>query len=223
MQVKRETEGQLSMNDYALPEVKIRLKLADGEKLYSTDPISSPHEVARVLGDHLMRYLDREFVFAVQLDNQLRGISFTAVASSGINHCEVPIQNVFKAAILSNAASIMVAHNHPSGDPTPSEADFDLTKHLIAAGELMGIPIVDHVIVAAGSGEQFSFRQSTDLFDRNYQISELPGKTAAEKPSVLEYLKKGKTRGEAASGKDKASVSDRHWMATKCSASSERV
>lgn len=221
--MRRDTEGQLSMNDYALPEVKIRLKLADGEKLYSTDPISSPYEAARVLGDHLMRYLDREFVFAVQLDNQLRGISFTAVASSGINHCEVPIQNVFKAAILSNAASIMVAHNHPSGDQTPSEADFELTKHLIAAGQLMGIPLVDHVIVAAGTGEQFSFRQSTDVFDRDYQISEVSGVAAAEKPSVLEYLKKEKSRIGSARQKDTGHSSQKPQLEQRSSTFSERM
>jgi len=56
---------------------------------------------------------------------------------------------VFKAAVVANAAAVIVLHNHPSGDPTPSEDDWQVTERLKAAGEILGITVIDHVIVAA--------------------------------------------------------------------------
>jgi DNA repair protein RadC len=65
-------------------------------------------------------------------------------------------REVFRAALLSNAARIIVAHNHPSGDPTPSPADRLLTARLVSAGEILGIPLADHLVV--GDGTWVSFR-----------------------------------------------------------------
>jgi len=66
-------------------------------------------------------------------------------------------REIFKASILSNCARLIIAHNHPSGDPTPSNADFSFTNRIVEAGELVGIEIVDHVIVSPT--EYYSFAE----------------------------------------------------------------
>lgn len=69
------------------------------------------------------------------------------------------MSNIFKTAILSNATQIMVFHNHPSGDPTPSEVDKEVTRNIGRAGGLMNIAIVDHIIVGA-TGSYYSFSEN---------------------------------------------------------------
>ena len=64
---------------------------------------------------------------------------------------------MFRAAILANAAGIVAGHNHPSGDPTPSPDDIALTRRLVTAGEVLGVPLLDHIIV--GDGRYYSFKE----------------------------------------------------------------
>lgn len=92
---------------------------------------------------------DRESFYAIHLDTQNRAIGVEEIAKGSIDSVETSPREVFKAAILSNAKAILVAHNHPSGNATPSNADIDMTANLIRAGNFLGIPIRDHVIVAA--------------------------------------------------------------------------
>jgi DNA repair protein RadC len=68
---------------------------------------------------------------------------------------------VFKAALLANAAGIIAAHVHPSGDPTPSADDLEVTGRLAAAGDILGVPVLDHIII--GDGRYFSFKESGRL------------------------------------------------------------
>ena len=68
---------------------------------------------------------------------------------------------MFKAALLANAAAIILTHNHPSGDPTPSADDVGLTRRLVDAGTLLGVDVLDHVIV--GDGRYYSFREGARL------------------------------------------------------------
>jgi len=70
-------------------------------------------------------------------------------------------REVFKAALLANAAAIILTHNHPSGDPTPSADDMALTRRLAEAGTLIGVEVLDHIIV--GDGRYFSFREGGRL------------------------------------------------------------
>lgn len=67
-------------------------------------------------------------------------------------------RDVFKAGLLANAACVIVAHNHPSGDPSPSPEDIVLTRRLIDGGHLLGIPVLDHIVI--GHGRYFSFKES---------------------------------------------------------------
>ena len=83
----------------------------------------------------------------VLLDSKHRVLRSTIVASGTLNTTIVQPRDVFREALLGGAAAVVAFHNHPSGDPTPSADDIDLTRRLSAAGELMGIELVDHVVL----------------------------------------------------------------------------
>ena len=150
---------------YELKQVKVRLKLAEAEPLYSTEQITTPDKAAEVMAQALAQ-MDREYCCVVNLDGANHPINFNVVSIGDVNQAHVPIQNVFKSAILSNAASIMMFHNHPSGSTHASKEDIEVTKKLIEAGRIMNIPVLDHIIVAGGSAEHFSFRDNNpEMFD----------------------------------------------------------
>lgn len=93
------------------------------------------------------RNADREsfYVLAIDSQNQVQGVEEVARGSAG--DVAVHPREVFKVATLLNAAAVIVAHNHPSGQTAPSDADIDLTQRLVAAGKLLGIPVLDHLVV----------------------------------------------------------------------------
>lgn len=158
----RQQPHQQTLDEYALPEVRIRLE--EGTKLYSQVPMSGPDEAARVMAGMLSQ-MDREYFCVVNCDAQLRAINYNVVAVGGIRECPVPVPNVFKSAILSNAASIILLHNHPSGNLTPSDEDLEVTKKLCMAGADLDIPIVDHLIVGGGDPWNYYSMQSEGDLD----------------------------------------------------------
>ena len=83
----------------------------------------------------------------VLLDSKHRVLRTTIIASGTLNATVVEPRDVFREAILGAAAALVVFHNHPSGDPLPSPDDVDLTRRLAAAGVLMGIDLVDHIVL----------------------------------------------------------------------------
>ena len=107
--------------------------------------VSTPEEVAKVLREYF-RDRDREELVVCLLDmaNSLVGLHVASVG--GLAASIVEPRQVFKAAILANAAAIIVAHPHPSGNPEPSREDVRVTRQLAEAGRLMGIPLHDHII-----------------------------------------------------------------------------
>lgn len=122
------------------------------------DPFRGAADVAAYLlrAGHADR--DRE-AFVVLLVNVKNRIIAEEVVSIGIlDGSLIHPREVFKAAISASAAAIVVCHNHPSGDTTPSQSDREATKRLRDAGTLLGIPVVDHVIVSPG-GNYYSFRE----------------------------------------------------------------
>lgn len=114
----------------------------------------------KTAADMLQRYLhgiDREHFVVLLLDTKHHVIGIHTVSIGNLNSSLVHPREVFKAAILGNAAAIILGHNHPSGDPTPSFEDKELTKRLKAAGELLGIPVLDHIVI--GDDTHVSFQQ----------------------------------------------------------------
>ena len=150
---------------YELKQVQVRLRLAEAEPLYSTEPITDSDRAVNVMARALAE-MDREYVCVVNLDTQRHPINFNIVSIGDIDQAQIPIQNVFKAAILSNAKSIIALHCHPSGSIVPSKPDLDVTKRMVEAGRIMGIPVTDHIIVAGGTADHTSIRQSNpELFN----------------------------------------------------------
>jgi len=108
--------------------------------------LDRPEVVAEVFAP--MTSLDRECVAVALLDARHRLIAVHAVHVGTPTHSYVGPGDVFKAAILTNASGIVLVHNHPSGDPSPSEDDAELYRRLKRAGELLGVAVLDHVVVA---------------------------------------------------------------------------
>lgn len=127
--------------------------------------LHTSHEAASLIRRHLQG-ADREHFIALMLNrkNAIIGINTVSVGTLTASLCHP--REVFKPAILSNAASIICAHNHPSGDVQPSSEDRILTKRLVEAGKLLGINVVDHIIVGDGTTAYFSFADN-DLLERS--------------------------------------------------------
>jgi DNA repair protein RadC len=104
---------------------------------------------------------DREAFIVLLLDVKHRVIAEEVVTIGILDGSLIHPREVFKAAVAGSAAGIIIAHNHPSGDPKPSGQDAEVTKRLRKAGEILGIPVVDHVIVGS-TGAHFSFREGGD-------------------------------------------------------------
>ncbi len=119
----------------------------------------------------VLSQMDREYCCVVNLDGANHPINFNVVSIGDVNQAHVPIQNVFKSAILSNASSIMMFHNHPSGSVQASREDIDVTKRLIEAGRIMNIPVLDHIIVGGGTAERFSFKEANPKDFRGHSMS----------------------------------------------------
>ena len=111
-------------------------------------PITTVEAAAAVLRPALL-HRQREHVVALLLDTRHRLIRMSPIAVGSLSASLVHPRELFKEAIAASAAAVLVAHNHPSGDPTPSEHDVALTRRLTAAGAMLGIEVVDHLIVAA--------------------------------------------------------------------------
>ncbi|MBE0568668.1 MAG: DNA repair protein RadC [Deltaproteobacteria bacterium] len=121
-------------------------------------PFRSADDVVRRM--HAAGHADRDReCFVAFLLNTKHNIIAEEVVSIGIlDGSLVHPREVYKAAVCAGAASVIVAHNHPSGDTTPSVQDREVTTRLRDAGKIIGIPLVDHVIVGAGTSDFFSFR-----------------------------------------------------------------
>ena len=122
----------------------------------SKPPIRTPQDVADMFMSEL-RYLKKEIFKGVYLDTKNRVIADETVSMGSLNTNIVHPREVFKKAIEKSAASIILVHNHPSGDPTPSNEDIELTKRMREAGNLLGIEVFDHVII--GDGKYISLKE----------------------------------------------------------------
>lgn len=155
---KKQTDNQLSFDDYQLRQVDIRLKLMDGPAYYSKTPILNASDAVDVMQD-VLKELDREWVCVVNLDNHLKPVNFNVVSIGSINLSLAPVQNILKSGLLSNCNRLILLHNHPSGELTPSDEDNQLTKRVTEAAKLLEMEVLDHVIVGGQTGEIYSFRE----------------------------------------------------------------
>ena len=127
---------------------------------YERLDFSNPDAIARYYMED-MRYLDKEHLILVMLDNRCRLIKDQVISVGTVNASLVTPREIFMEALRFRAVSIVVIHNHPSGDASPSGQDIDVTSRLMKAGEIMGISLVDHIII--GDNDYTSFREKQYL------------------------------------------------------------
>ena len=116
---------------------------------YAVGQINKPDQAAELFEDFVGN-ADREHTVALFLSTKNYPTAISTIGVGTLSTTALHPREVFKAAILANSAAIILAHNHPSGDPTPSKEDIAVTKRLAAAGEIIGIQVLDHVIVGDG-------------------------------------------------------------------------
>ena len=133
-------------NAYKIPEVQVRMYLQEVQSVRSALPIRSTRDAGRVLQEQFAD-ADREYFISIYLDAQGRPISYHIAGIGSV--CSVPfaVDSVFKVALLQNASSIILCHNHPGGTLSPSQEDIDSTRVMIDIGRVLGIRILDHFIL----------------------------------------------------------------------------
>lgn len=134
----------------------VSVRLVREPSLYGGREIHSPRDAAFVMAQELKDY-DREAFCIINLKQSGEVINMSLVSLGTLNASLVSTREVFKSSILSNAASIIAVHNHPSGRLLPSAEDLAVTRKLLNAGRLPDIRLLDHIIVAGGTGELLSF------------------------------------------------------------------
>ena len=147
----------------SIPVFKVTL-VREGKMPWGETRIRNSQMVSALLHKYLDG-VDREHLCVILLNqkNEITGISTISIGSltASVAHP----REIYKIAILANCASIIIAHNHPSGDPHPSPEDRALTARLKACGKLLGIPLVDSIIIGDGNEKYFSFADE-GLLDR---------------------------------------------------------
>jgi DNA repair protein RadC len=124
------------------------------EEMRRESPIlDTPGRIAELLREENRAY-DVELFQVVLLNTRRRLLKIERVSQGTLDTILVHPREVFKHAIAANAAAIILTHNHPSGDPTPSEADIKVTRDLIRAGQLLKIEVLDHVIIGRATPER---------------------------------------------------------------------
>lgn len=131
------------------------LELAKRHLIRDAEPLNNNHDVVQRLADISTK--QQEHLICLALDGGQRLISQRTITIGTLDSLLAHPREIFADAIAERAASIIVAHNHPSGDPKPSQKDITLTQQLSAAGQLLGISLRDHIIV--GKTGYYSFRQ----------------------------------------------------------------
>ncbi len=141
----------------------VRVKLIDDTPLFGNELIQSANDAVFLMQKEL-RNCDRETFCALHLNAKGKPLSMSIISIGELTSTIVHPREVFKASILSNASAVIFMHNHPSGELIPSEEDKKATKRLEMAGQILGIPVVDHIIVGECKENYYSFR-ANDLLN----------------------------------------------------------
>lgn len=158
----------MEKNPFKLEVVSVRL--VKDSPILSKKNLTKPEEVVAVLGD-IMCEFDREVIGVVNLKSDLTPINVHFASVGAINEAMAHPRELLKASILSNAASIMLIHCHPSGQLLPSKADTMMTDRMNKICELIGIPLIDHVIVGGDNREFFSFKEKGVIKNPNIVLA----------------------------------------------------
>lgn len=138
---------------------RVSIRLVKDAPLYSDKPLNNPAQVVEALGKELCE-MDREVMYIINMKTNSVPINVSLVSIGTLNASLVEPRELFKSSVLSNAASIVLCHNHPSSDILPSQSDLHLTARLKMAGEIIGIDVLDHIIVGGDNAKYFSFAEN---------------------------------------------------------------
>jgi DNA repair protein RadC len=124
----------------------ISLQIVRGREVEALPVVRSPANALAMFSD--WADADREHLLVLHLDARNHVIAVEVVGIGSLNETKTEMREIFKAAIVNNSASILLGHNHPGGDPRPSPEDVGFTRSVIEAGELLGIDVLDHLVIA---------------------------------------------------------------------------
>ena len=148
---------------------QVAIRMVEQPPLYSKEPMNNPDAAIRVMNEFLSQ-MDRELICIVNLQADLTPINMNIVSVGSLNEALINPREIFKSAILSNAHSMMLIHNHPSGNLAPSTSDIQTTARMQQLGELMGISLVDHIITGR-NGNYYSFRDKGEFPNSRIRFS----------------------------------------------------
>lgn len=138
-----------------VPLFQVRL-VRDRSIITDRKTVNSPEDAYQILYGYFADLPNEHFV-ALLLNTKNHVIALTPVSEGSLNASIVHPRELFQRAILGNCASVILAHNHPSGDPTPSPEDLELTRKITEAGKVLDITVLDHIII--GDGRYVSLKE----------------------------------------------------------------
>lgn len=141
-----------------VPLVRLSM-IKEKEVPYTAEIINEPEKVAELAGT-ILKDADREYLLVLSVDSKCRPLAVEIVSIGTVNATLAEAREIFKHAILTGAAGIIIVHNHISGDCTPSKEDEEMTRRISESGKLLSIPVRDHVIIGDG---YFSFHEEKKL------------------------------------------------------------
>ncbi len=147
-----ELKKQHGLGDAKAAQIKAAIELGRRLTLESPDErpaINSPADAAALVS-YEMSALEQEHLRVMLLDRRNRVLETVEVYKGSVNSSQVRVGELFKEAIRKNASSIVVIHNHPSGDPTPSPDDVAVTRAILQAGKLLDVDVLDHIVIGQG-------------------------------------------------------------------------
>lgn len=158
--------AELEFNGFSNSEaIRINAALELGKRSVMADKtdmqsVTSPEDCVGLLMP-IFRYETHEKFVVIILNSKNKALAVRQISEGSLSSAVVHPREVFQKAIINHAAAIICAHNHPSGDPTPSKEDIELTSSLAGTGKVVGIPVLDHLVI--GDGSYFSFKEHSYL------------------------------------------------------------
>lgn len=172
---------------------QVAIRMVREKPLYSAEPIDSPEKAVKLLADAIRDY-DREVVCVINLNSALQPINLNICSMGAIDRAIVSPREVLKSSILSNASSVMLFHNHPSGLCNPSEQDVQITDRMQEVYKLMDIKLLDHIII--GDDNYYSFAENKVMsesqlsFTSIMELYQMKHGLEAQMAEVIEQQKK---------------------------------
>ncbi len=151
----------MEQTKYGLDVVRIRLVKED--PLAPNRIVDTPSAAVEVMAEELSEY-DREIFCVINVRNDQSVINMNIVSMGTLTSSSAHPRDIFKSSILSNAAAVILMHNHPSGQVKPSAADYNVTKQLVECGKMLDIPVLDHIVVSGRDpSARYSFLEHGEL------------------------------------------------------------